>query len=85
MWGFTRFPAVFGVILRPTSVLLRLGVGFPPPEEERKQALVLTRGCAIFAFNFSAKNLPSLSFSIPQLKGAPLVVHFLFFRGGQLG
>ncbi|CAJ1366225.1 unnamed protein product, partial [Effrenium voratum] len=67
-----KFLAMFQMALLRTERCLQW-LADPVPnvvlQEERKQALVLTRGCAIFAFNFSAKNLPSLSFSIPQLKG----------------
>ena len=43
-------------------------------KDEKKQVLVFSRGCSIFAFNFSSSKLPSFSVSIPRLKGKQLLI-----------
>jgi hypothetical protein len=38
-------------------------------QDEKKQLLILSRGCSVFAFNFSAGKVSNLSLNIPRLKG----------------
>eukprot|EP00435_Cladocopium_sp_Y103_P017907 s648_g4.t1 len=70
--GKHKLLAMFQMCLIRTERCLQWLVD-PAPQillkDEKKQLLIFSRGCSVFAFNFSSGKVSNLSLNIPRLKG----------------